>query len=142
MTIDIIINRPTYNLLKLDADLRATLANKIAGVSASGDRVTVHFLVAPTQAEIDTAHAIVNAHNASELTPEQEAAKRAVSVAAAAEGQVAAIPGWAHWTEQQVISYITANVTDLASAKTVLIAMARMMVALRNAQWPGLEGGG
>jgi len=142
MTIDITINKPAYNLLKLDADLRATLAPKIAGISGQGDRVTVHFLVAPSEAEIAAARAIVEAHNAADLTPEQAAAARADAVRAAADGQAAAIPGWARWTEAEVLAWLDTNVTDLASAKAALKAMARMLVALRNAQWPHLEGGG
>ena len=142
MTIDITISKKAYNLLKLDADLRATLANKIAGVSASGDRVTVHFLTPPTEDEIAQARAIVEAHDPTAKTAEQLAAERTAAVRAAADSQAAAVPGWATWTEQQAVDYINTNVTDLAKAKTVLVAMARMMVALRNAQWPGLEGGG
>lgn len=57
-----------------------------------------------------------------------------------AESDAAAIPGYASWTEQEMLDYIEANVTNLASAKTVLKAMGRMIVALRNKAWPGLEG--
>ncbi len=56
-----------------------------------------------------------------------------------AESQATAIPNWAHWTEQQVIDYINTNVTSLATAKVVLVALARMVVALRNETWPGLQ---
>ena len=48
------------------------------------------------------------------------------------------IPGWATWDMTQVLNYIETNVTDLASAKVVLKAMAQMLVALRNKNWPGL----
>ena len=57
-----------------------------------------------------------------------------------ADTDAANIPGWASWTEEQVLDWIDDNVTDLASAKTALTAMARMLVALRNKTWPGLEG--
>lgn len=48
------------------------------------------------------------------------------------------IPNWATWDEPTTVNWITTNVTDLASAKTVLLAMARLLVALRDAQWPDL----
>lgn len=59
----------------------------------------------------------------------------------AESGEVAAgVPGWATWTEAEATAWIDANVTDLASAKVALTAMARLIVALRNRAWPGLEG--
>jgi len=56
------------------------------------------------------------------------------------QGEISAgdIPGWATWTETEALDYIEANVTDLASAKTVLKAMARMVVALRDKTFPRL----
>jgi hypothetical protein len=53
--------------------------------------------------------------------------------------QAAAIPNWATWTEAQVVDYINTNVTSLAAAKVVLVVLARMVVALRNETWPGLQ---
>jgi len=52
-----------------------------------------------------------------------------------------AIPNWATWDEAQTVQYITDNVTSLATAKTVLIAMARLIVALRDETWPDLPEG-
>ena len=49
-----------------------------------------------------------------------------------------AIPNWATWDEATAVAYIETSVTDLASAGTVLVALARMVVALRDAQWPWL----
>lgn len=57
-----------------------------------------------------------------------------------AEQDYANLPAWARWTGDQMADYITTNVTDLASAKTVLLAMARMHAAERNRLWPNLEG--
>jgi len=57
-----------------------------------------------------------------------------------AETDIENIPGWASWTEAQAVAWIEANVTDLASAKAALTAMARLLVALRNKQFPELEG--
>ncbi len=48
------------------------------------------------------------------------------------------VPGWATWSEPDTLAWIDENVTDLASAKQALRAMSRMVIALRDAQWPGL----
>ena len=56
------------------------------------------------------------------------------------KSQVQNIPNWASWTELETLDYIDNNVTDLASAKVVIRAMARMLIALRNKEWPELEG--
>lgn len=77
-----------------------------------------------------------------ELTAEElaeDAAAAAAAVEAEADGQAANIPGWATWDETKTLAWLDANVTDLASAKTALKAMARMMIALRNKTWPGLQ---
>lgn len=63
------------------------------------------------------------------------------------------IPGWATWDEDQVLAWIDSNIsaplaaaTTLAEAKVVLgkmdtamQAMARLLVALRDKTWPGLN---
>jgi hypothetical protein len=43
------------------------------------------------------------------------------------------LPGWATWSAAEADAWIQANVTDLASAKVALRAMARMLVHLRDA---------
>jgi hypothetical protein len=42
------------------------------------------------------------------------------------------LPGWASWTGQEAAAWIDTNVTDLASAKTVLQNMARAIMYLRD----------
>lgn len=42
------------------------------------------------------------------------------------------LPGWATWTAQQAVDYVEANVTDLATAKAALKAMAKAIVYLRD----------
>ena len=49
------------------------------------------------------------------------------------------IPGWATWDVTQTLDYIDANVTNLTSAKGVLKAMARLLVALRDKVYPELN---
>lgn len=76
------------------------------------------------------------------------------SVQANAKAQAAAIPNWASWTEEEVLTWFDTNITNalpaanLAGANVVLgrmataqRAMARMIVALRNAQYPDLQDG-
>ena len=65
---------------------------------------------------------------------------RKKSVEDNAKTQFSSIPTYAKMTEQEAIDYITNNVNDLASAKVVLIGLARMVIALRNKQYPDLEG--
>ncbi len=89
----------------------------------------------PTLAELEVAWPDVEAA----LLTEQQAADKAEATLAEADAQSAAIPGWATWTEAEVVAYIDTNVVDLASAKAVLRAMARMLVALRNKNWPNLQ---
>jgi hypothetical protein len=42
------------------------------------------------------------------------------------------LPGWATWTGAEASDWIDTNVTDLASAKTALVAMAKAIVFLRD----------
>jgi len=102
-------------------------------MSAMGDALIVHVLD-PQDGDEDAAREVLAAHDPDALTPEQAARKTADD----APARAAAIPGWATWDEAQAVAYIENNVKDLASAKIVLVAMARLLVALRDAQWPGL----
>jgi len=49
-----------------------------------------------------------------------------------AETGFGALPGWATWSAAEAADWIEANVTDLASAKVALTAMARAIVFLRD----------
>lgn len=70
-----------------------------------------------------------------------------------AQTAAATIPGWASWTEAQALDWHDTNVAaalpvaNLTEANAVLEdlatenrALIRMVLALRNAQWPDLEG--
>lgn len=46
--------------------------------------------------------------------------------------QFSALTGWSSWTAAEAESWIETNVTDLASAKNTLKAMAKAIVYLRN----------
>lgn len=119
------------NFEALDRAMRARFGARISGISAMGDALIVHVLD-PQDGDEDAAADVLAAHDPAEQTPEQVAR----DMAANAPTRAAAIPGWATWDEAQAAAWITDNVKDLTSAKTVLIAMARMLVALRDAQWP------
>lgn len=68
---DIHLNHPDPNPARLDADLRAALGALCQGLSISGERVTVHLTDDAALDHIDTAQAIVRAHDGKALTPAQ-----------------------------------------------------------------------
>jgi hypothetical protein len=74
------------------------------------------------------------------------------AVQSGAKSQLQAIPNWASWTEAQVMTWFDTNVTNLlpaanlTAANTIMSnmataqrAMARMLVALRNHEFPDLQ---
>lgn len=128
-----LITDKAINFEALDRAMRARFGERISGISGLGNALTVHVLE-PAEGDEDAAREVLAAHDPDALTPEQAA----LAIAATAPARAAAIPGWATWDEAQAVAYIENNVKDLARAKVVLIAMARILVALRDAQWPGL----
>lgn len=122
------------NFEALDRAMRARFGARISGMSAMGDALIVHVLD-PQDGDEDAAADVLAAHDPAEQTPEQVALDRAMR----APARVKDVPGWATWDEAQAVAYIENNVKDLPSAKIVLVAMARLLVALRDAQWPGLD---
>ena len=122
------------NVSALDRAMRARFGDRISGISAAGGVLMVHVLE-PQDDDEDAALDVLAAHDPRELTPEQAARKTADD----APARAAAIPGWATWDEAETVAWMEDNVRDLESAKQVLVAMARLLVALRDAQWPGLD---
>jgi hypothetical protein len=57
-----------------------------------------------------------------------------------AEASVASIPNWATWTETEALAWFDANVVDAPTAIQVERALVRLVLALRNKNWPNLEG--
>lgn len=131
--IQLIVADKAINFEMLDRAMRARFGERIAGISQSGDRLMVHVL-APEAGDEDAALDVLAAHDPSELTPEQEVQEAARQ----APARAAAIPHWAAWNEDEAAAWILANVKDMDSARAVLIDMARLLVALRDATWPGL----
>lgn len=61
-----------------------------------------------------------------------------------ADAQARNIPGWASWTEEEVLTWLANNVAPeiegiAPKTYTTIIAMARLLIALRNKTWPELE---
>ena len=105
----------------------------------------------PSESALDTAEDDVLADDAAAAA--QESAD--LVTIAEAETNAAAIPNWATWDESEVTAWIAGkfdqttidNITNLAEAQVVLgdmatamRAMARLIIALRDAQWPNLGG--
>lgn len=113
----------------------------------------------PTQQEVDAEWVVIQA--------EQAEAEAIASVKTDALTAAANIPNWASWTEAQADSWVQTNLRDeraailtgangastLAAMKpfiirmielmgvmiTVMWALARMVIALRNERWPHLQ---
>ena len=70
--------------------------------------------------------------------PDQEkidarlAEEAADQVSAAAKTAIASMPGWASWSAAEATAYIDKNVTTLATAKTVMKAMAQAIIYFRD----------
>lgn len=127
-------NQP-INAALLHIELAAALGQAFQGLTFDGRRIGAVIEGEATPEMLQAALAVLHAHNPDERTPEQQQRE----VAQDAPERARAIPGWATWDEAQAVAYIENNVKDLASAKIVLVAMARLLVALRDAQWPGLD---
>jgi hypothetical protein len=130
-----------YNLRLLKEQATASLdgfraASAVhAGEGPPLERILFKFAdgATTTQDDVDT---LLAAHDGEALS----AGERRQIARESGEQVFSALPGWATWTAQETEDYIDTNVTDLASAKVVLKALAKAIVALRNARWPGLQG--
>lgn len=122
------------NMSRLHEEIEAQLGPRFIGVSTGLGWVRVHLAGEATEEDEAAVKALAAAHDPEVLTAEQQARAQA----RAAPERARLIPGWAVWDEDEAVEWINSHVTDLASAKQVLTAMARMLVALRDAQWPGL----
>jgi hypothetical protein len=75
---DIIIDRAVINLTLLDAELRAALGKAMTGISTRAGVVIVHLAKTATGDHETQAKLLVQAHNATALTPEQQTQKTRV----------------------------------------------------------------
>jgi hypothetical protein len=55
--------------------------------------------------------------------------------------QIASISDWATWDADTAAAWINANVTNVDSAKLVLVRIVQMLVALRNKVFPHISAG-
>lgn len=146
----------------LESELRdATLdVEGVADLVSLSEQVAVDFITTPTSGELTTTQGIVTAHTGTDPW---------MDVYQHAETNAQSIPGWAHWTEAEAETWFDTNVgTPLTNARddidglgalnltifklvmtglldimdsmaTMLWAMARMIVALRDRTWPHLS---
>lgn len=136
---DMSINVERINAPALDQELRTALPTKCRGLSFHGGVLRVHLTADAGSADQTTVAQIVAAHDPDVLTTAQQTEQAAASVKAAAKTQAQNVPNWARWDEATTITWLQTHVTDLASAKTALINLTRMVIALRNEIWPDLE---
>lgn len=125
MTFDSFFIFPDANVGLLDSELRAALNGAIAGFSYRNPAITVHFLAEPSQPQLDTAAATVAAHNPAALTAQQQLA--AMTEQAKTDTLLSELR---RMTPAQAEQWVINNVNDLATAKTVLAKMARIVAYL------------
>lgn len=117
----------------LDGFLACSAVN--AGAGPPDEQIVFKFEegALTTQQDVDT---FLAGHNGSEPSLSEVLEQ----VTASGEQTFANLPGWATWTVAEGHDYIDTDVIDLATAKVVMKAFWTAIVALRNAQWPGLQG--
>lgn len=137
---EIQVVKSPVNPILLDEEL-AGLGEVYTGVSTNTSGVCVFLEDVATTTDITNATALVNAHDHTGVSDVEltETANEAKETAALTD--FASLPGWATWTGQEAADWVDTNVTDPASAKVALMAMARAIMYLRNMIAPDLEGG-
>lgn len=111
----------------------------VIGLSSGPGGVRLHLTDDATDVDLVEIDAFVEAHDPAAQSETQIARARAAQVKAGAKTAARNIPNWATWDRERALSHIQDNVTDLASAKQLLLKMAEMLVAIRNELWPDLE---
>jgi len=114
---------------KLHDELAIELLIEGCAYLADGS-VAVDFVNQPTAQDLIDAQAVIDAHDATDFEE---------IISQGAQTQFENIPDWATWDEATALAFFDANVTTAASAIPVLRAMVRMLIALRNETWPGLQ---
>jgi hypothetical protein len=144
----------TINTEALDAYLTDTYPAFYASLSTGPYGVIIHTTQDLTANQIAVLQQIIDDHDSAVLSAAQQQAAHDAAVKAGAITQASAIPSFAHWTEQDGLDWIDANigngeiaaVANLADAKALMTKQAvafralwRLAVALRNETWPNLE---
>ena len=94
--------------------------------------------------DIDDPDGGINASFERELTPEEWQMYLTITDPAAAREAAAVIEAglaveFKSLTPGQAVAYIENNVVDLASAKTAMMVMTRLIIAMRDEIWPDLQ---
>ena len=79
---------------------------------------------------------VINAHDASQLSAGQLVEAQAAVIGSGAEDEARAIPDFVGWTPAEAQAWVQANVTDLPTAKVVLVKMAGMVAAINARVFP------
>lgn len=126
-------NKTYKPALFMDELLEAGLTPEELRVESTvdGQSITVTF-DASDESLVDAVEA-AHDHNALSM------AEVLMNVKTGAKTNAENIPSYATWTGAQAETWIENNVDNLASAKTVLKALAKMVIALRNERWPDLQ---
>ncbi len=135
MVIETLLSNQAINIDLLDEECRPVLSANFAGLNGQSGNLSAVWDSTPGSQDLADLETVLAAHNPADLSANEIIA----TVANGAKVEAAAIPNWATWTAGQAEDWLTANITD-ANTRTALIAMAQMLVALRNQQWPDLQG--
>lgn len=117
------------NAVTLEAELKAASPNYALVKNGAA-------IQCPPDTLQSTIQGIIDLHDGTVLSEDQ----KQEAIRDGAKTIAANIPNYATWSESEAESWINANVTDLASAKQVLVGLMKMTFALRNKQWPDLQG--
>ena len=134
MVIETLLSNQAVNMGLLDEECRVALSNNFAGINGSTGALAAVWDNSPDGQDLADLDTVLDSHNAAELSTAQVIA----NVSDSAKSEAATIPGWATWTAQQATDWLTTNIAD-AETRTALIAMAQMLIALRNQRWPDLQ---
>lgn len=116
---------PQYNLQALKEAAR--LAWDIIDVNEVNDSLAVYFNDGTLVQESDWTD-FVSSQDPNAKTVEQEAEE----ISVASDNQIGVIPTYFTWTFEEGETYINTNVTDLDSAKLVIVKLWQMNVAMRD----------
>ncbi|KAA3644569.1 MAG: hypothetical protein DWQ07_14210 [Chloroflexi bacterium] len=131
---------------KLDAELRDAGLSIVGcrDIDSADPQAVIDFDGTPSVADLTTAQAVLDSHD-----PTDHAALREE----AAESNAAAIPNWSTWMEAEALAWHDTNIAgalplaNLSEANALLEklenenrALVRLVLAIRNKVFPGLEG--
>ena len=90
----------------------------------------------PDGTDLGSILTVINAHDASQLSTGQLLEAQAAAIESGAEDEAQAIPDFVGWTPAEAQAWVQTNVTDLPTAKVVLVKMAGMVAAINARVFP------